>query len=500
MYLGGGTVLFDEQDGIFKMWYRTDSVDVTPRKGRYVDDMAGNLVQKGGYKSCYAVSRDGIEWEKPSLGLTEFAGSTQNNILPPAKAFGGWEQLRRPSIIKDYLDPDPSRRYKMLYMDKFDAGGGDADVKWGLVPAYSADGIRWRMLPEKAYFPAPPSRPNGVLFGWDPLNEQFVHYHRESTTLPADVDGRTVRSEPACLRTASDDFESWSGTVTVIRKGLSDPPGWSCPYLDGVLYTPDLYIGFLATSISNQVEDAPASLLNDVYKWESGNEMPELVYSRNGVDWTRAAPLWPAHRKGLWGTWDSEWVMVSKPIVHGDRMMVYYTGSNVPAKAHRPDHPQQGIISKRSALDYNGQAIGLAVMRRDGFVSMEAYEQGGTFTTKPVVCSGDRLIINARAPERPAGLVDADPMPYGRLTVELLEPSGAAVAGRARDDCDAFTGDAVDHTVTWRDNFDVSRLAGQTVRLRFHLRNAEIYAFQFRTALPERDITNLHEPGSRGHV
>lgn len=48
----GGTVLFDEQEKRFKMWY-------TGPGGR--DFFDHGVV-------CYAVSRDGLRWEKPAVG------------------------------------------------------------------------------------------------------------------------------------------------------------------------------------------------------------------------------------------------------------------------------------------------------------------------------------------------------------------------------------------------------------------------------------------------
>ena len=142
----GGTVLYDEEDRLFKMWYRAEILERRqPAEYRYL--------------SCYATSRDGLKWEKPDLGLADFRGSTRNNILPPGERGSGYG--RRPNLIKDYEEPDPAKRYKMVYMDLIEG-------KWRLAKAYSADGIHWRMnVGEPAYF-APPVWPNGEVFGWDP--------------------------------------------------------------------------------------------------------------------------------------------------------------------------------------------------------------------------------------------------------------------------------------------------------------------------------------------
>ena len=102
----GGTVFYDEEDRIFKMWYRVDEPLVRGSDDRGHDP-------PGSYRACYAISNDGATWEKPELGLYEFEGSTRNNIIPPST--DGMKYVRRPNLIKDYDEPDPNRRYKPTF-------------------------------------------------------------------------------------------------------------------------------------------------------------------------------------------------------------------------------------------------------------------------------------------------------------------------------------------------------------------------------------------------
>src|SRR5262249_53261003 len=129
--LDGGTVFYDIEEERFKMWYRTNYsiFERAPNGGLHI-------ATGGAYVSCYATSKDGLRWEKPTLKLTDFRGSRENNILPPGK--GGRDFIRRPNLIKDTQDPDPQRRYKMAYLDEI-------DEKFALISAYSADGIHWIM-------------------------------------------------------------------------------------------------------------------------------------------------------------------------------------------------------------------------------------------------------------------------------------------------------------------------------------------------------------------
>src|SRR5687767_9214228 len=80
--------------------------------------------------------------------------------------------------------------------------------------------------------------------------------------------------------------------------------------------------------------------------------------------------------------------------------------------------------------------VGLATLRLDGFVSVEARE-AGTLTTRPLVFLGDTLVVNANA----AG---------GSLRVEALDGAGKPIAGFGADDCEPITTDSVRHVVAWK--------------------------------------------------
>src|SRR4029453_15608826 len=82
---------YDEEEKVYKLWYESRQQD------------QGTL--------CYATSNDGIHWTKPSLGLVEFAGSTDNNLVFPAPT--GKRRHKVFWVVKDYAEADPRKRYKM---------------------------------------------------------------------------------------------------------------------------------------------------------------------------------------------------------------------------------------------------------------------------------------------------------------------------------------------------------------------------------------------------
>lgn len=68
----------------------------------------------------------------------------------------------------------------------------------------------------------------------------------------------------------------------------------------------------------------------------------------------------------------------------------------------------------------------------------------------------------------------------GSVRVEIQNAPGEPIPGFALADCSAISGDALDDTVTWNQRADVSQLAGQPIRLKFTMHDADLYAFQFR--------------------
>jgi hypothetical protein len=95
---------------------------------------------------CYATSNDGVHWTKPNLGLVEYAGNKNNNILLVGSTLGG---LSGESVFVD-SQASPAEKYKMVFVTmlrsppKLDFT--DHATDWQLRGAVSPDGINWRML------------------------------------------------------------------------------------------------------------------------------------------------------------------------------------------------------------------------------------------------------------------------------------------------------------------------------------------------------------------
>lgn len=164
-----GTVI--RIDDTFHMWYN-GNYGATPRI----------CVQKN-CVLCYATSKDGVNWEKPELGLVEFNGSKKNNIvdLPAPDLWSTCAALYEPE------DPDPNRRFKMAYETK---GGGGECV------AFSPDGLRWK-----------PSEKNPVMPGFEMTG---ITKHRGMYYVNGQGGSHHQTWARRLVTLASADFEHWS--------------------------------------------------------------------------------------------------------------------------------------------------------------------------------------------------------------------------------------------------------------------------------------------------
>ena len=127
---------------------------------------------------------------------------------------------------------------------------------------------------------------------------------------------------------------------------------------------------------------------------------------------------------------------------------------------------------------FRAAGVGLAVLRQDGFVSLDAGPVEGTLTTKPMVWPGGDLLVNVDC-NTVAGPTDRG---TGYARVEVLGPRGGTVAGYRVRDCVTLTDDYKrgdpNQTVRWRGERSLHALLGRQVRLRFYLRQARLYAFR----------------------
>ena len=391
--INGRAVLYDEETREFRMWYIAALRDPAAAAGTR-------------FKGCYAVSRDGIHWTKPNLGQVQWEGSRDNNILP-----WGENWLRRANVIKDAQDPDPDRRFKMTYADVI--GGRTAIVK-----AYSRDGLHWRLNGDgKPWFRG---GHNSNLLGWDPRTREYVLFPRVAGTPP----GPGKRSRDAIGRSTSRDFVSWSEPQMVIEPGPEDGEK-NFKGLAAFVYG-DLYLGFLW-----------------VFDWE-GNADAELAFSHDCIQWQRASPGWYFFPRGEPGSWDRVTVMPVAPVIHQDRIWIYYSGANLPHQGSAVERAESGWVENGERIQRAG---GLATLRLDGFASLDAGARGGNLLTRLIEAPGGDLAVNADV--------------RGEMRAEILDEAGRTLPGYASTGCVPVRSDGLRQVIRWQGSANLEALRGK---------------------------------------
>ncbi len=132
-----------------------------------------------------------------------------------------------------------------------------------------------------------------------------------------------------------------------------------------------------------------------------------------------------------------------------------------------PGAPKEFSLFMAEQYWRSEEAIRRFTIRIDGFVAAKAPLDGGEILTKPLIFSGSRFSVNFATSAA------------GSLHVELTDVDGKPLPGFSLADSDEHFGDSLDRTITWSERSDTSTLAGRPVRLRFRLKDAELYAFQF---------------------
>ncbi len=392
-------VWFDPSDNLFKMWYM------------------------GGYTRsvCYATSKDGISWDKPSLDIVPGT----NIVL---------DGSRDSSMVwRDHQATDPEQRYKMLIVKQCRDGRNGVDM----VIRYSPDGIRWSPPVaerwhggDRSTFFHNPFREKWVYsFRYDPKETGRSRMYLECTDL---AEGFRRMDELVRLWTCADRLDPRNPDP---RLNKIPPQLYN---LDAVAYE-SLVLGLFAVW-----QGDPASDLK--IRKEKRNEIL-LGFSRDGFHWHRPdrRPFVGVNEStGAWN-WGNIQSAGGCCLVVGDELYFYVSG--------RGEDRGKGACT-----------TGLAVLRRDGFASMDAGEETGTLTTRPLVFKGKYLFVNANA----AG---------GELRVEVLDREGKPFPRMAKNRCLPITTDGTIQPIRWLEDADLGSVAGKPVRFRFHLTKGKLYSF-----------------------
>lgn len=443
-----GTTMYDESYGKYRMWYmcrmgphwrfkaneipglyvpRPDRKPSTYRKKTH-DAFGRKFVENDrGDLTCYAESSDGVTWTKPNLGIFEFNGNPNNNIV--------WD-LHGACVFRDDDESEPQKRYKMI---------GFCRRYRNVFLLTSPDGIRWD---DSEYLEPVADRSNEGAFNVI-YDDKCDMYRAYALIRGSDKDARRM-----IAYTESSRLEGpWKTLEPIFGASKQDDEVGKEKYgadraeihnMSGFLYH-NIYIGIAGVLYVTGPGAAEHEIPID------GPIDAQLVYSRDGINWDYVdANRTPIIPRGETGTFDTGMIMgtATQPIIIDDEIHWYYTGT---------EHTHGAAMKDRH------KAIGLAKWRLDGFVSLDADESEGVVETVKMEIPDSSLEINADASK-------------GKIGVEVLTADGKVQPGFSLDDCVPMTGDNIRHYVAWKSA--TLAQAEQPLKLRFVMNNAKLYAFR----------------------
>jgi hypothetical protein len=387
---------------------------------------------------CYAESKDGIHWTKTELGLFDFNGSKANNIVWAGIGSDNFTPFRdgNPKC-------SPDARYKAL-------GYGDTKEGRGLFALKSPDAIHWTLLSDRPVITKGAFDSQNLAF-WDTERALYREYHRDFR------EGRDIRTA------TSQDFVHWSDP-----EFLAYTPGRTSElYTNQVLpyyRAPHLYLGFPTRYLDRGWTKAAEALPRLAYRRlraarsvREGTAITDGMFmsSRDGARFS----IWPESfiRPGARST--DSWF-------YGDN---YQNWGLVETRSEIADAPPEiSIYVTESTLQERRAYLRRQTLRIDGFVSVNAPLSGGELVTRPIRFKGDRLVLNYSTSAA------------GSIRIEVQDDLGRPLPGFALGDSPELYGDSIEQTMPWKNGSDLGRLAGKAVRLRFVLRDADLYAFRFQ--------------------
>ena len=451
-YAPGYTTIIQDKDR-FRMYYRA-----THTPPSYTTDEKRSAPRR--QVTCYAESADGIHWTRPSLGLIDFQGSMDNNIM--------WDGVgsHNFSVMKD-ANPNCSADalYKAMGRGR-PLANEPSPYEHGLYVLKSPDGIHWRPIGDKPVITEGKFDSHNLMF-WDSVRGVYRAYWRDSrrrgSAIPAGRDVRTAISEDGVNWKESHMLQYEPG-----RRGSADTDGAAHQYYTNGIHpyprAPHILMGFPMryidrrwTASTDQLPERRERRAASKHLGRIGTALTDTLFivSRDGMRfyvWPEAFVRPGIQRRGNWFYGDS-----------GIALGLVETKSSFHDSA---PNELSFYVKENGRISDPGQ-LRRYTLRLDGFASLNASMEGGTPVTKPLVFQGDRLEINFSTS---AG---------GSLRVEIQDVGGKAKPGFAMSDCNLLYGDQIDRVVSWKTGTDVSQLAGEPVRLKFELKDADLYSLCF---------------------
>ena len=390
--------------------------------------------------TCCAESTDGRIWTKPELDIFEVMGTRKNNVV-----------LMSAHTATHNFCPFRDDRPGVPAGERFKALGGTMEGG-GLTAWKSPDGYRWQkmaadpvitkaMVPYKYMFDS-----QNVPF-WSAAEGKYLAYYR---VFEKDI-RRIVRSE-------STDFLKWSAPVLLeYRNPEMEAPiehlytNQTHPYFRA----PHLYVSIAARFMPGRRvltdEQAAAIKVNPGYFKDTSDAIFMTTRPAEGAEHV--------------GFYDR--TFLDGFIRGGIGAQNWVSRTNYPALNVVPTGASEMSVFVNQDYAQPTAHLRRYSMRLDGFASLRSGYAGGHAVTRPLVFSGRELSLNFSTSAA------------GGVKVGFEDAAGKAISGFSVEDCVTQIGNELDRKVTWKSGTDVSSLAGKPVRLRFSMKDADIFSFDF---------------------
>ena len=379
--------------------------------------------------TCYAESKDGIHWVKPNLKIHEVDGIRKNNVIlsnvaPVTHNFSPFLDTRK--------GIDPKHKYKAL--------GGTAQS--GLIAYVSEDGIQWNLL-KKPVFKAGESvfDSQNVSF-WSEEEQIYVCYFRTWTK-------ENYKGYRSVSRTTSKDFIHWSDPVamkfgdTKLEQLYNNQ---TSPYFRA----PHIYISVAARFMPNRqvISEEEAKKLDVNPKYFKDCSDAIFMTTRGGNQYDRT--------------------FMESFIRPGIGLQNWVSRSNYPALNVVQTSPTEMSVYVNQDYAQPTAYLNRYALRIDGFTSVHGPYHGGEILTKPIRFTGNKLMINFSTSAA------------GFIKVEILDIDGNKIEGFELENSTEIIGNEIEKIVTWNGNPDFKKINKKPVRLRFVMKDADLYSIRFK--------------------
>lgn len=385
----------------------------------------------GAEVTCYAHSTDGIHWTRPSLGLFEVHGTKDNNVIlahePPFS-----------HNFCPFLDTRPgipaTQRFRAL-----------AGVKQsGLMGFGSADGVHWKKLRKDPVLP--PANASAYdsqnLAFWSEAEQRYLCYYRTFKQIDGMGGVRWIS------KSASEDFLIWE-PGREMSFGDAPPEHLYTNQTSAYFRAPHIYVSIAARfmpgrRVITNGEAAAIGVHPDYYK-DCADAV--LLTSRGGYQYDRT--------------------FLEGFLRPGVGLENWVSRDNYPALNILQTGPAEMSFYVNRHYGQASAHLSRYKLRLDGLASLHAPYRGAEMTTKVLRFAGHRLELNYSTSAA------------GSIRVEVQQADGSPVRGFALADCREIIGDRIERDVEWIAGHDLASLAGKPVRLRFQLKDADLFAIRF---------------------